>query len=177
MVKAVEEAGFPHRLENIQTMVTTSQAAIQSLLTRIDALEKHYEGQIKLLTGELQKANSALQKELRTSAQTTTKALLERLDLVLSQLDGTIHAQSTVVRDQVVSTQSELLQAMAATEQRATQQLMASQNSLAEKTLKIIAQGLQDQIQQRRKVKILVTVLLSLTLISSVTVVVLLLRG
>lgn len=166
MVKAVDEAGFPHRLENVQTMVTTSQAAIQSLQSRIDQLERHNEGQIKLLTSEMQKADTALQQELRSTSMDATKTLLERLDFVFSQVEGVINHQTVELQQTVVSA-----------EQSCVHQMQKFQEQMENRVLGRLETAFADQTQQRKSFRNLVTVLLSLTLIGSISFVILHLFG
>jgi hypothetical protein len=177
MVKAVEDAGFPKRLEIIQAIVTTNQATVHGLLTRIDSLEKHNEGQVKALSSEMQKANSALQKELRSTTLATVKSITERLDHLLKQLSDAVRIQGTELKDRQLSIQQELQQALTDAEQRAVQSLLSSQKKSADAIKDLLAQEFAGQSRERRKARILMTVAFGLVLLSNLVTVALLLGG
>ena len=169
MVKAVEEAGFPSRLDNIQTLVTTSQAAIQSLHTRIDTLEKHLEGQVKLLAAELQRSSSALQDKVESCSLAAKDAMLERLSTVGQQIGESVGQKAEELDASIEEAAKRLKLVVGESEASA----LSSRREIAETTMARLA-----ELERKQKNStLLVASIAALSLLAGIATAIMLFNG
>lgn len=86
VAKAVDEAGFPHRLETIQLVVANSQTTIQNLQTRLDKQESHLDDRLKVMAGEFSIANKDMSSAMQSSSMKVQASLLQQEAEVKAQL-------------------------------------------------------------------------------------------
>ncbi|MBM4118389.1 hypothetical protein FJ251_11770 [bacterium] len=118
LAQAVDEAGFPARLETIQTVVATSQAAIQSLQSRLDQLESHLDGQLKLLASDVSRSLLEQQTSLRAALFEVSAGLVKHTADIQARVDAQAERNLSEMGRLVSSINTQL----AATQERAERQ-------------------------------------------------------
>ncbi len=88
VAQAVDDAGFPTRLETIQTVVATSQAAIQSLQSRLDQLENHLDAQLKLLASDVSRSLLEQQTAFRAALLEVSTGLVKQTADIQARIDS-----------------------------------------------------------------------------------------